>query len=60
MKDKIEAGDLVSVEFNQSTSLFRCRVLSMPVATGDSWKLKGEDGSLHYVQMFERMDLLKE
>jgi hypothetical protein len=54
--DRINIGDKVSVDFVASGSLFRCTVLSIPQATGDSWILKDENGKIVYVQMFERMN----
>jgi hypothetical protein len=57
MSESIEIGDLVSVDFCASGSIFRATVLYCPQATGDSWILKQSSGQIVYVQMFERMDL---
>ena len=56
MKEKILTGDIVNVHFVRGMSLFRYRIFSEPVATGDSWILE-KDGDLHYVQQFESMQL---
>lgn len=60
LRNKIEIGSLVNVHFVHSDSIFRARVAYTPQATGDSWHLiKGTD-EVFYVQIFERMDLIKE
>ncbi len=61
---RIEVGDTVDVFFASSPALFRVKVLYIPCATGDSWHLENPnalDGMvrIHYVNMFERMDLIQ-
>lgn len=51
---EIETGDIVSVHFVSSESLFNCKVNHVPKATGDSWELEC-DGIVYYVQLFEKM-----
>ena len=60
---RIEVGDVVDVFFTSSAALFRVTVRYVPCATGDSWHLENTnalDGMIriHYVNMFERMDLI--
>lgn len=55
-EDRIDIGDKVNVVFVSSGSLFRCEVLHKPTDVGDSWCLKDEDGWIHNVLLFERMD----
>jgi hypothetical protein len=57
--DRIDRGDVVNVYFMASPALFNVEVIDLPQATGDCWELKGEDGVLHNVILFERMDLVK-
>lgn len=57
--DRIDRGDIVNVFFMASPALFNVKVTDLPAATGDCWELKGEDGVLHNVILFERMDLVK-
>ena len=56
---KIEVGDIVSVHFTTSPSLHFVKVLYLPQATGDSWRLSSTMGQvvINYVQIFERMEL---
>ena len=49
---KLKLGDLVDVHCS-SASHYRCRVLYIPCATGDSWILENEDKQIIYVQTFE-------
>ena len=56
LKRRIKEGDIVTVNFTSSDSLFNVKVLYTPCAIGDSWILRDKDEKLHYVQMFERMD----
>ena len=53
--DKIEVGDIVSVEFGLDRAFLHTEALYAPCATGDSWRLKLTDGSVMYVQQFEFM-----
>ena len=55
-QDRIEKGDIVDIHFTTSQSLFGVEVLSIPCATGDSWKVKDEQENIYLVQLFERMD----
>ena len=54
-REEIKVGDKVGVTFVRGKSLFRVTVLHVPVATGDSWRLKTDDGTLIYIQLFESM-----
>ena len=56
-KDRIEASDIVSIDFLRRGSVFEALVLHTPVATGDSWRVRTIDGQLLYVQTFESMTL---
>ena len=56
--DRIEIGDTVCVNFTTSVSVIGT-VLYIPQATGDSCIIQQEGGHIVYVQMFERMDLLR-
>ena len=52
MNDKIEEGDVVSVNFNnaQITLCASAIVLHRPCATGDSWEFKdNKDGTIYCV-----------
>jgi len=63
MKDKIEIGDIVKVEFNNSqfTLCFEAVVKHIPSATGDSWIFKDLRGErrIHYVSEGCTITLLK-
>ena len=52
MQAEIKVGDLVDVWWENLTCLHRAKVLYIPCATGDSWRLLAEDGALFYVQTF--------
>ena len=56
MDNRINIGDKVSVYFTSSQCFGPSEVLAIPQVTGDSWVLKNYDGTITYVQMFERMD----
>ena len=58
-KDKIEAGDIVSVFFNDELDryYFNATMLYVPCATGDSWRIRAVGGQIVYVQQFETMVL---
>ena len=58
MKDFIEKGDRVSIQFSDGESMPNCEVLYIPCAEGDSWRIKDSKGNLHYIQRFEMMSLL--
>ena len=60
MKKAIIVGDKVDVHFTTSPSLINCEVIHIPCDTGDSWELRDEFGTLHYVCFFERMDEIPE
>jgi len=55
MTDKIQIGDKVNVFFENIDAEFDLEVLHIPVATGDSWHLRTENGTLIYVNMFSKM-----
>lgn len=55
--ERIEKGDLVDVFWGSPRPLTCALVLYVPVATGDSWQLRSEDGVIVYVQQFERIVL---
>ena len=57
MNEKIEEGDFVDVHFSSQASLFSVKVLYTPSATGDSWRLKTDEGIIIYVQSFSLMIL---
>jgi hypothetical protein len=51
-EEKIEIGDVVSVNFNnaQTTLSFNATVLAIPCATGDSWVFRDDATRyIHYV-----------
>ena len=56
-KNKIEIGDIVTIDFSRGQSLFDYEVLYTPCATGDCWHLK-KDKQIFYVQQFETMALM--
>lgn len=56
MKDIITVGDTVDVHFTSSASMYDYVVTYHPSSPGDLWILKGEEGDIVYVQVFERMD----
>jgi hypothetical protein len=58
MNNRIEKGDSVRVTFaNDGWSLLGV-VDYTPQATGDSWVIIQDDGTVNYVQMFEMMQLV--
>jgi hypothetical protein len=60
---EIQAGDIVDVSFNQAQiSLGTCKVVRVPVATGDSWVFLCGDACVYYVSegCTIRKDLLRE
>ena len=58
MKNRIEKGDRVLVVFASDGSSLRGVVDYTPQATGDSWVIIQDDGTVNYVQMFETMQLV--
>ena len=54
MSERIEVGDIVDIEWSYRT-LYRCKILYSPVATGDSWHVRDQEGSILYVQQFDSM-----
>ena len=54
----INIGNIVNVYFVNSLPVYNAEVLYRPGAIGECWRLKTEHGIV-YVQMFERMDLIK-
>jgi hypothetical protein len=60
MKERIEVGDYVSVEWETISWIHRARVVSIPCNTGDSWILYDEDNNkTYYVSLFYKMEKLK-
>jgi len=55
MKEKIQIGDKVDVYWENISSEFNMRVLYVPCATGDSWRLRRLDGTVIYVNSFGKM-----
>lgn len=55
MKDYIDIGDWVNVSFEYVNGESECEVLGLPQDTGDSWRLKRQDGTIVYVQAFSKM-----
>lgn len=48
--DEINDGDQVVVNFNNAKlTLCHGTVIHIPVATGDSWIIREDDGTLHYI-----------
>ena len=61
-RDTIEVGDRVNVGFvGDVATIFNAKVVGIPYATGDSWRLVREDSLVEgepmviYVQQFETM-----
>lgn len=59
LKDSIEPGKIVNVLFVSSGAIYEATVLSIPGIVGDSYRLKTRDGQIVYVQMFEKMQLVR-
>jgi len=57
---KIKEGDFVNVYLESKVAFFEYEVLGTPAATGDAWKLKGDDGNIIYVQNYLYMEKLDE
>lgn len=53
-EDKIEEGSIVTVRFAMNPPITG-EILGTPAATGDCWKIRGEGGSVFYVQQFDSM-----
>lgn len=53
-KDKIQLGDRVCIYWDHINSI-EGKVVYIPCATGDSWTIVSDDGTIHEVQMFGRM-----
>ena len=58
VEKRIEKGDTVRVVFASDGGTIDGTVDYAPQATGDSWVIIEDDGSVVYVQMFEMMRLL--
>lgn len=56
---EIKKGDTVDIWVAENLTYFGYKVLYVPCATGDSWHLKGPDGELVYIQIFQSMELKK-
>ena len=52
---QIVKGDMVTVDFLRSHSLYNAEVLSTPNITGDPWILKCENGNIIYVSLYEKI-----
>ena len=50
--DTIRVGDMVNVYWENLATEFKLKVLYIPCATGDSWHLMREDGTIIYVNSF--------
>ena len=59
LDEKIKVGDFVGVEFSSALPISMAEVLYIPGATGDCWRLKKKNGKIIYIQIFERMDLIR-
>ena len=59
---RIEINDIVNVFFTVSSALYGARVTYVPCNIGEAWGLETIDihnkVHLHYVLVFERMDLI--
>ena len=56
IKGYIEIDDFVNINFHGSPyQICNAKVLGIPSATGDSWKVQTENNKLVYVQQFETM-----
>jgi hypothetical protein len=58
-QDQIEPGDIVSINFETVRSLHQVTVLYVPCATGDSWRVRDQEGTLHYIGSFCLMTMVK-
>jgi hypothetical protein len=58
LKETIERGDKVNIYFENCAGIWGAEVLDNPVATGDAWKLRTNDGGLVYVQNYSQMELI--
>ena len=56
--DRIRVGDMVSVYFNNSKTIFRAIVMNRPRDTGDTWCLKSsiDHSTVFEVQQFDFME----
>jgi hypothetical protein len=54
----IKEGDFVDIFWEHVEPEFYCKVLHVPQATGESWRLERVDGTEIYVQMFSKMTKL--
>ena len=54
-REGIQVGTWVVVAWGADDILLYGEVRHRPEATGDSWVIRGEDGHLHHVMMFECM-----
>lgn len=53
-QDMIDVGSVVTVRFAMNPPITG-EVLGTPAATGDCWKIRGDGGSVFYVQQFDSM-----
>lgn len=60
VRDRIEPGDFVDVWLGDYIEQEqKLEVLYIPVATGDSWRLRRQDGTVVYVCLFHKMALVQ-
>ena len=59
-EDRIDTGSIVNVSFTSSSFIPEAVVLGTPADTGDAWKLMMPNGTVVYVQSYERMDKIKD
>jgi len=55
-KNVIVEGDTVNVYFDRTQCEFGVVVLRVPVATGDCWRFRRTDGTVVYVQQFDKIE----
>jgi hypothetical protein len=51
-------GDEVRVYWDPSNCMIRGVVHHVPMATGDSWVIVADDGTIYHVQAFDFMEVL--
>lgn len=59
MGDRVELGDTVRFEFSTHPPM-QGVLLHTPAATGDSWIIRQDGGTLVYVQQFDYMHQIRE
>ena len=58
-KNVIVEGDTVNVYFDKTQGEFSVIVLRIPAATGDCWSFRCPDGTVVYVQQFDKIEEVK-